>query len=484
MIDSVKRQVKLQVSRRLLKVNRKALQNGPGFPRERLPEELWSCSIDDSGHMRLRDVDLDALAREYSTPVHVVDVEALSNNYEGFLRAFSTDRARVRLATSYKTNPVPYILDKLHEWGSLAEVISHFELWLALRLGLPGDRIIFNGPGKGRESLELAVRSNVRLINVDSIEEMHELETICAAHGRRQDMGIRVTTEVGWQSQFGLSIDNDRAFQGFTMAARSEHLNPVGIHLHLGTGIEDVDTYVSGVKAVVGLARRLQEDRGISIAVFDLGGGFGVPTTRTKTDWDRRLQHLGLPVRTAEPHNAPSVEEYAARIIPIVDAYFDEVDVSDPELIFEPGRAITASAQMLLLSVLRVKTADRSTREVILDGGRNLCAPLSWEFHEIQPVSRMRDTDLYPHNLYGPLCHPHDIIALNKPLPVLQQGDVLAVMDSGAYFIPNQTTFSNPRPGVVALDRGQIRVVRRPESFEDLVACDVLPSPSLDDQPR
>lgn len=472
MISSLKRQVKLRISRRLLKANRDALRTGHEFRADRLPEHLWGCSTGDSGHMMLGKVDLDTLARDYGTPLHVVDTARLSANYRGFLDAFSTECATVHLATSYKTNPVPHVLEKLHEWGSLAEVISHLELWLALQLGMPGDRIIFNGPGKSRESLELAVESRARLINLDSIEELDELEGVCSTRGRRQSVGIRVTTGVGWESQFGLPIQGDRAFRGFAKAARSRYLNPVAIHLHLGTGLGDISTYTRGVSEVVGLARRLRRELGISISVLDLGGGFGVPTTRTKTEWDRRLEHLGFPIRTAEPHNTPALEEYADRILPMVESYFDESGINVPELIFEPGRAITASAQMLLLSVLRVKTAGRTSREVILDGGRNLCAPLSWEFHEIHPVTRMRDEELHQQNLYGPLCHPHDIIALNKALPALTQGDVLAIMDAGAYFVPNETNFSNRRPGIVAVEGRDVQWIRRAESFADVVDRD------------
>jgi diaminopimelate decarboxylase len=164
----------------------------------------------------------------------------------------------------------------------------------------------------------------------------------------------------------------------------------------------------------------------------------------------------------------------------LVGAYFRELGLEGDgaELIFEPGRAITASAQMLLLSVMRVKRGGRGTPDVILDGGKNVTTPLDWEFHEIHPVGKMSDSKLRSHNLYGPLCHPHDIVALHKAMPTLEAGDVVAVMDAGAYFIASQTNFSNPRPGVVAIENGVAQPVRIPESYADIVRLDAAFAPS------
>lgn len=428
--------------------------------------------MDGAGRLRAGGVDVAGVAREYGTPLHLVDVGRLREVHDAFLAPFAEAGARVRLATSYKTNPVPFVLEKLHEWGTLAEVISPFELSLALKLEVPGDRIIFNGPGKTRESLELAVREGVWLINADSGEELRAVQDIAAQQGRRQKIGLRVTTEVGWRSQFGLPVRGGAAFEGFRMAAEASHLEPVALHLHLGTGVTAVHPYVQAAGEVLELGRRVRAELGLPLSVIDLGGGFPVPTTRTMDTWDRRMQHLGMPPRTAEPGTVPTAESFARALVPMMNSYVDDMGLKNAEFIFEPGRAITGPAQMLLLSVLRVKWAGRTVPDLILDGGRNLCMPLAWEFHEIHPVARMLDDVLEAQNLYGPLCHPHDIVALNKSLPPLEEGDVVAVMDAGAYFVPNQTNFSNPRPGVVAVADGRVKWVRRPETFSDMLRLD------------
>jgi diaminopimelate decarboxylase len=473
LLRRLKREVEHASARQSLRANRRALAASGVFQRERLSEKLWDCHIGPSGEMTVGGIAVTALAKEFGTPLHVIHTDCLRRNYNDFLRAFAGTTARVSLGTSYKTNPVPFVLETLHECGSLAEVISHFELWLALELGIPGSRIVFNGPGKTHESLELAVENGVRLINVDSHEELEELEAICARRGHRQSIGLRLTTSVGWESQFGFAIESGSAMRGFAAAASSGHLDPVGIHLHLGTGISTTRTYVQGVSECLALGREVKRALGVSLSKMDFGGGFGVSTTLPRGRWARILEEMGSPVEVPLPGSKPAPSDYARELVPMINAYFADVAAPDPEVVFEPGRAITASAQTLLLTVLRVKRQDRRTPDVILDGGRNLTMPLAWEFHEVHPANRMLEDALTSQNLYGPLCHPHDVIALNKSLPRLERGDVVAVMDAGAYFIPNQTNFSNPRPGIVAVENGSARLVRTPESFADIVRLDV-----------
>jgi diaminopimelate decarboxylase len=139
---------------------------------------------------------------------------------------------------------------------------------------------------------------------------------------------------------------------------------------------------------------------------------------------------------------------------------------------FEPGRALTSQSQVLLLSVIRAKTLGSGERALILDGGRNITMPLGWEFHEILPATRMGIAETETQSLFGPLCHPGDVVGLHRSLPRLAAGDVVAIMDAGAYFVPNQTNFSNPRPAIVGVRDGVVSVLRKRERFEDIVRND------------
>ena len=474
MIESAKNLVKRLLAQRLLAEERR---KRAGLPPEHdgLPPALWGWEVNAAGHMTVQGQDVVALAEVYGTPLHVVVRQRLEETYRAFLSAFQQHYPRVSLGTSYKTNPLPAVLRVLHEQGSCAEVISYFELWLALRLGVPGDRIIFNGPGKGVEALREAVARKVRLINIDSPHEVDVIAAAAAARGGIQDVGIRVVTSVGWSGQFGFSLTSGAAREVAARIARRPELRLRGLHLHLGTGIKDVGTYLTAVREVLVFGRSLAEGLGIPIDQYDLGGGFAVPTVRGKTPWDERLVALGYPARLAIPAECPAVDDYARAIAGLVREFYPENGEIQPELIFEPGRAITSNAQTLLLSVVTTKEAGAGETTLILDGGKNIAMPLGWETHQILPASKMREPQHRTYNVYGPLCHPGDVVAMHKRMPRMESGDIVSIMDAGAYFIPNQMNFSNPRTAVVMVDRGSVALVRQRETFADIVRLDRWP---------
>ena len=429
-------------------------------------------AVDDAGHLAWDGVDLHAVALRYGTPLHVVNRPRLEAAYRRFRDAFAAHFPRVDLGYSYKTNPLPAALRVLHEAGATAEVISHYELWLALRLGVPPSRIVFNGPGKTPASLAQAVDAGVKLINIDGMTELDQLERIAAASGRRQRVGVRVVASVGWSGQFGLAIADGAAMAAFARLAKSSHLEPCALHVHLGSGLRETGIYLRAVDESLAFARRLHDELGIAIEHLDLGGGFGVETVRSYTNLDHQLLINGFRLRPPRPGDAPGPEDYAARLVPVVARHLGADRSRWPEIILEPGRAVTSSAQCLLVSVLGLKRGARDGPLAILDGGRNLMIPTAYEYHEVLPVTQAANPERHECALYGPLCHPGDLLFRRRELPPLAIGDVLAVMDAGAYFIPNQMTFSNPRPAVAMIENGEAHLVRVRESFEDLVQLD------------
>ena len=437
-----------------------------------LKPELWGCKINNVGHLSLQDVDVITLAEDYGTPLYIVDKKQLLKNYTNFVGSFRAHISNIILGTSYKTNPLPGVLSLLHQAGTWAEVISHFELWLALTLGVSPEKIVVNGPGKGRDCIELAVSRGVRLINIDGIEEISWISEAARKKGVRQDVGLRLITSFGWKGQFGTSIATGESFQVFQELKRHPELNPCGLHLHLGTGLKDVTAYLDAVGEVIRFAQQLDRELGIHITVFDFGGGFGVPTVRSPDAWDLRMPEFGYAHRMPIPEESPSFEKYAKGIAGKFKHLQYEFSEKAPLVILEPGRAITSSAQMLLLRIVTVKQAKGVRKKLILDGGKNITLPLGYEIHQIFPANKMtaENTDLF--DIYGPLCHPGDIIERCKALPQLDTGDFIAIMDAGAYFIPNQTNFSNPRPPVVLISENKVTEIRSRESFSDIIRLD------------
>jgi diaminopimelate decarboxylase len=183
---------------------------------------------------------------------------------------------------------------------------------------------------------------------------------------------------------------------------------------------------------------------------------------------------LGYPARMPIPADCPGPADYAAPIARLIREFHPGSDETIPQLLFEPGRAITSSAQTLLLSVLTVKRPASGLPKLILDGGKNITMPLEWETHQLLAANKLNEVDVEAYDIFGPLCHPGDIVVRNKRLPQMRPGDVISIMDAGAYFIPNQMNFSFPRPSAIMLDGATIREVRSRESYADIIRLDAL----------
>ena len=464
---------------RLRKLTRSAIAHGVDVMGRRLlrrheawpPPSLWDMTVNADGHLCVRGHDLVTIAEACGTPVHVVDETRLEQNLRGFLRAFRQHYSRVEVAYSYKTNPLPGVLQRLHAWGAWAEVISHFELWLALRLGVPPDRIIYNGPGKTRDGLDVAVAQSIAAINIDGLGEIDVIEKLAEKHGVTQSVGLRVITSVGWSEQFGLPIANGAAHEAARRLVECPHVAIRGLHLHLGTGIADIAAYLTAIREVVAFAAHLRREFGIALKYLDLGGGFAAPTVRKFSPIDEILLQHGLPPWPPDLGGQSIVERHAGDIIgALQDGLLAEVP--GPVVIFEPGRAITGDAQSLVLSVVGRKDFGRRIPGLISDGGRNVAMPPSWQYHALLPVSRAAAPGDRYYDVFGPLCHPGDLLFRTRWLPDPEPGDLLAIMDAGAYFIPNQMNFSNPRPAVVVVTPDEWTLIRARESFDDVVRLD------------
>jgi diaminopimelate decarboxylase len=191
------------------------------------------------------------------------------------------------------------------------------------------------------------------------------------------------------------------------------------------------------------------------------------------TELDRRLSsafqaNLPAPV----PDATLPVREYVRLVVEMVEARYAAAARPCPRIFFEPGRAMTGNTQVLIASVLWLKAGEPPPGWAILDAGINLAECLRSEFHQIFPATRMGESPDQPYRLAGPICSPGDVLSWSLSLPTLAVGDALAIMDAGAYFVPFATSFSFPQPAIVMLDGGKVRLLRRAETFKDLIALD------------
>jgi diaminopimelate decarboxylase len=447
------------------------------FPVEApLQPSLWGVTSNSNGRMAIHGHDCVSLAERFGTPLILADKVHLTKTYHHFLNGFSDFFPKVEISYSYKTNPLPGVLHHLHQLGAGAEVVSPNELRLALRLGVPPDKIIYNGPGKTHDGLELAVSKQIKLINIDGFDEIDAIDQLAGQYGVIQDVAVRVITSVGWKTKFGLSIEDGSAVHAYRRLKQCAHINPCGIHFHLSTGVGDLKAYTRAVSDVIALAERLKMEMGITIRYFDLGGGYDtVKTVRYYTGWEERLMAKNLPVQEATLSSTFPISDCGQAL----SAQFKSSPLFEhdhlPSIILEPGRAITCSSQILLLKVLDIKDRANGMADAILDGGKNFAAPLAWECHAMLPASRMTAPADTFYTLYGPLCTPYDQSFQIKRLPQLYPGDILAIMDAGAYFVSMQSSFcSFSAPAAVMLEEGRCTLIRNRQSFEAMFPHDAV----------
>jgi diaminopimelate decarboxylase len=460
---------------------------GPFVARRRarrvdLPLSTWDLSIGSTGTLWSGDVDLAALARSEGTPLHVARADLLDRNALAALAPASAPHTRgADIFYSYKTNPVPGVLRRLHASGVGAEVISPFELWLASRLGVPPERVIYNGPAKSTDSVRDAIRRDLYLVNANSATEVALIGRLAADERRTVNLGIRVALPDMWGGQFGIASGSPHLVSAVRQALNEPFVDLRGLHFHRGLTIRHRETMDAYVQGVVTLCDSLRTATGWHPAVLDIGGSLASPTVAPIPPWEFRLNRaLGTDLLPPDPADCVSVAEASKLATAAIRSHFDAGGLSAPAVILEPGRALTGDAQFLLTSVVDVKD-DGGLSHAVLDAGINVAEPVRGEYHQVFSVSAPAAHRETAYRLVGPICTPADVLYNNWRLPRLEPGHVLAVMDSGAYFVPFSTSFSFPKPAIVLQDGARITTLRRRETYADIVAVDGL---NATDEPR
>lgn len=447
---------------------------GPAFG---LPPHHWGLEVTPTGRLACDGIEIAGLRDRFGSPLHVVLGHRLRANAESFQARSSSGHSQAEVFYSYKTNPVPGVLRRIHDLGLGAEVISEYELWLAFRLGVPPERIIYNGPVKSPSSIREAIERDILLLNINHREEIPLVAAIAREAGRRPRVGVRVTTSWGWSQQFGSSIGNGEALRAVREALATGMLDVVALHSHLGGMVRGTGQIQAHVGEVAEFAETVHRELGLKVEMLDLGGSFATPTVAGITPRDRWLEMKLLARRPPpRPESTLPIADYVRCVLDEVEKHY--AGKSAPRVMLEPGRAMTGDTQLLIATVQTLKAAEPPLPWAVLDAGINLAESLRSEYHEILPASRMHAPRDRLYRLAGPICSPGDVVVWAAAAPELQPGDALAIMDAGAYFVPSATSFSFPRPAIVMLDGGEPVLLRRAESNEDLVALDAPIQPS------
>jgi diaminopimelate decarboxylase len=408
------------------------------------------------------------LVREHGSPLFVFSETKIRKNYQAAVRAFRSRYAKVQFAWSYKTNYLDAICRIFHQEGSWAEVVSGFEYQKALHNGVPGDRIIFNGPDKREEELALAVEQG-SLIHLDHLDELLLLSEVTARTSKKARVGIRVNMDVGLRplwDRFGFNLENGQAWSAIERVLSDPRLELWGLHTHIGTYMLSPQAYGIAATRLLELLERIHREHGRRLRYLDLGGGF--PSVNT-------LKGAYLP----GSDGVPSIDAFAEAICGVLNGAGLAPD-DQPTLFLESGRALVDDAGYLINSVVANKRLADGRRATILDGGVNLLFTSFWYDHKVAPAQHFpqhtEDTALY-----GPLCMNIDVLRAAVPLPLMERGQQVVFQNVGAYNVTQWMQFISLRPNVVLLDaQSRAHVIRKAETVQTLLQQESVPAHLLE----
>ncbi len=405
------------------------------------------------GELYCEDVPLERIARRTGTPVYVYSRRHLVEKYREITAAW---RGRSHLVCySMKSNSTGAVVRTLVGEGSGVDVVSGGELYRALRAGAPAEKIVFAGVGKTEKEIVEGLQAGILFFTVESTPELELISRTADRLGKTAPVALRVTPDVDprthryittgkAENKFGL--DREAALEFYRLCRRLPGIDPVGIHMHIGSQILDTAPFREGVKRLVALLKKLKAE-GISLRYLDIGGG------------------MGISYRGEEP---PPAAAYAAALRPLLKGLRLTV-------ILEPGRFITGNAGALLVSVLQVKQKAKKNF-IVADGAMNdLIRPaLYGAWHQIVPV-RPGGGKTVRFDVVGPVCETGDILGTGRRFPRPEPGDRLAVLSAGGYGSVMSSNYnSRPRPPEVLVDGESFRVVKKRESYRDLVKGEAL----------
>ena len=396
-------------------------------------------------------IDFKSLANEFGTPLYVYDFDAMQQHYAELKEAFRGRKSI--LAYAVKANSNLSVVHHFAKMGSGADCVSIGEVRRALIAGIPPYRIIFSGVGKTDDEITEAIEKDILYINVESEAELTRVELMAQKLSKQARISIRVNPNIDpkthpyistglHDNKFG--VDLSSAKRMYIKAHNSEHLEPVGIHFHIGSQLTELDPIREAAEIVADLVRSLAAID-IELKFFDVGGGLGV----------RYNDEV-----TIKPY------DYAQAILGTLTGL-------DVTVLCEPGRFLTANAGYFVTKVLYEKQ-NGEKKFVVVDGAMNdLLRPSLYNaYHEIEALTE-NTQELQEVDIVGPVCESGDFFAKNYPLPKLQHNDLLVIKSAGAYGFGMGSNYNTRgRSAEVAVEGGKARLIRKRESFEDLIVLE------------
>jgi len=407
------------------------------------------------GRLFAEGVDLSEVAEKVGTPFYVYSHATVTRHLQAMEAAFNGYPHVVCYAL--KANSNGSLLRILAEAGMGADIVSGGELYRARKAGIPGRKIVYAGVGKTEAEIRDALRAGILMFNVESTEELREIDRVAGIMKKRAPIGLRVNPDIdagthpyittGMKKyKFGMPVEE--ALEGYLMARKLRNVDIVGVHKHIGSQLTEITPFLESAERLVNFVKRVRAE-GIDLRYLDLGGG------------------LGIRYDTESP---PEPAQWLQGLIGVVRA-------TGCTLVIEPGRSIMGNAGMLVTRVLYRKQNDLK-KFIIVDAGMNdLIRPSLYNaYHRIEPVIRKKRATITA-DVVGPICESGDFLAHDRELPDVRRGELLGVRSAGAYGFTMASNYnSRPRVAEVLVKGNRFHVVRRRETYKDLLATERIPA--------
>jgi diaminopimelate decarboxylase len=427
-----------------------------------------TAAANDQGHLVVGGCDVAALADEFGTPLYIFDEATLRRTCTDYRNEFSRCCGDTLVIYAAKVFLCRALAIVIKEEGLGIDVVSGGELAIARSVDFPAEKVYFHGNNKLREEIELAISWGVGRIVVDNIDELSQVNEVAREAGITQRIMLRLTPGIDAHthqhittgvidSKFGLSITSGHAEEAAAKSLSASNLDLIGLHVHLGSLIFSVEPYQQAVKIIFEFAAQIGDRYGFDFREFSPGGGFAVTYTRDTP--------------------APDVTYYASAIADSMQSSCRQLGIQQPRLVIEPGRAIVGRSAMAVYRAGAIKDIPGVRKYVAVDGGMadNIRPALYGSRYEALVANKVREAVAGQVTIAGKFCESGDILVKDVQLPNIAAGDLIALPVCGAYCLPLASNYNaSLRPAVVLVNDGKARVIRRRETYDDLMNCDLV----------
>jgi diaminopimelate decarboxylase len=427
-----------------------------------------AAEVSKQGHLCIGGCDVVDLAEEFGTPLYLFDESTLRHRCREFKDEFGKyhpDTLVIYASKAFLNRALALIFK---EEGLGLDVVSGGELSIAHSVNFPLGKVYFHGNNKTPEELKLALDWGVGRIVVDNFYELELLNKLTGEREISQDILLRLTpgvdphthqyTTTGTiESKFGFPLDTGQAEEAVNRALSASNLNLLGFHFHLGSPVSEIQPYELAMQLVLGFAREMGKKFGFDLREFDIGGGFAVPYTLDS--------------------EVPSIADYARDLTGKLNSLISGLGLSRPRLIIEPGRAIVGQAGVALYRVGAIKEIPGIRKYVCVDGGisDNIRPALYGAKYEALVANKVLEVGREVVTIAGKLCQSGDILVRDVNLASVHPGDVIAIPVCGAYSIPMSSNYNAmPRPAIAMVEEGRARLIRRRETYQDMMNLDLI----------